>query len=94
MCAKSYYNGTVSSGEVTITKDLTQDISGYHVVILEDIIDTGRTLKAVVELLKKRDPLTLEVITLLDKPSRRAVEFEADKGAVHYPGLFRDRLRA
>lgn len=67
MCAKSYYNGTVSSGEVTITKDLTQDISGYHVVILEDIIDTGRTLKAVVELLKKRDPLTLEVITLLDQ---------------------------
>ena len=71
MCAKSYYNGTVSSGEVTITKDLTQDISGYHVVILEDIIDTGRTLKAVVELLKKRDPLTLEVITLLDKPAVR-----------------------
>lgn len=88
MCAKSYYNGTVSSGEVTITKDLTQDISGYHVVILEDIIDTGRTLKAVVELLKKRNPLSLEVITLLDKPSRRAVEFEADKALFTIPDYF------
>lgn len=79
MCAKSYYSGTQSCGEVTISKDLTQDISGYHVVIVEDIIDTGRTLKAVVEMLKKRNPLSLEVITLLDKPSRRAVDFEADK---------------
>ena len=82
------YKRQVSSGEVTITKDLTQDISGYHVVILEDIIDTGRTLKAVVELLKKRDPLSLEVITLLDKPSRRAVEFEADKALFTIPDYF------
>ena len=45
MCAKSYYEGTVSSGVVQITMDLSQDIKNYHVVILEDIIDTGRTLK-------------------------------------------------
>ena len=78
MCAKSYYSGTVSTGAVKITMDLEQDISGYHVVIVEDIIDTGRTLKDVVDLLKSRNPLSLEVITLLDKPSRRVVDFKAD----------------
>ncbi|MBP1579194.1 MAG: hypoxanthine phosphoribosyltransferase [Oscillospiraceae bacterium] len=88
MCAKSYYEGTQSCGEVTITKDITQDISGYNVIIIEDIIDTGRTLKAVVELLKKRSPLSLEVITLLDKPSRRVVDFEADKALFTIPDYF------
>ncbi len=88
MCAKSYYAGTESCGEVTITKDITQDISGYHVVIVEDIIDTGRTLAAVVELLKKRNPLSLEVITLLDKPSRRVVEFTADRTLFTIPDYF------
>ncbi len=78
MCAKSYYAGTTSAGAVKITMDLEQDISGYHVVIVEDIIDTGRTLKDVVTLLKARKPLSLHVLTLLDKPSRRVVEFEAD----------------
>ena len=78
MCAKSYYDGTVSSGNVKITMDLNQDITQYHVVIVEDIIDTGRTLKDVVELLKGRNPLSLNVITLLDKPSRRLVDFTAD----------------
>ncbi|MBQ8419208.1 MAG: hypoxanthine phosphoribosyltransferase [Clostridia bacterium] len=78
MCAKSYYSGTVSSGAVKITMDLEQDISKYHVIIVEDIIDTGRTLNDVVKLLKARNPLSLRVITLLDKPSRRLVEFKAD----------------
>jgi len=78
MCAKSYYQGTVSSGVVQITMDLEQDISGYHVVIAEDIIDTGRTLHDVVKLLKARKPLSLHVVTLLDKPSRRLVDFKAD----------------
>ncbi len=78
MCAKSYYKGTESSGIINITMDLEQDISGYHVVIVEDIIDTGRTLNDVVKLLKARNPLSLRVITLLDKPSRRLVEFEPD----------------
>ena len=72
MCAKSYYNGTSSSGIVKITMDLMQDISGYHVIIAEDIIDTGRTLNDVIKLLKARNPLSLKVITLLDKPERRA----------------------
>ena len=78
MCAKSYYKGTESSGIINITMDLEQDISGYHVVIVEDIIDTGRTLNDVVKLLKARNPLSLRVVTLLDKPSRRLVEFEPD----------------
>ena len=78
MCAKSYYSSTESSGIVNITMDLEQDISGYHVIIVEDIIDTGRTLNDVVKLLKARNPLSLRVITLLDKPSRRLVEFEPD----------------
>jgi len=88
MCAKSYYNGTVSSGEVTITKDITQDLRDYHVIIVEDIIDTGRTLAAVVDKLKQRDPLSLEVVTLLDKPSRRVVDFKADKSLFTIPDYF------
>ena len=88
MCAKSYYEGTESCGEVTITKDITQDISGYHVIIVEDIIDTGRTLKAVVEKLKTRNPLSLEVVTLLDKPSRRVVDFKADTTLFTIPDYF------
>ncbi len=78
MCAQSYYQGTESTGIVKITMDLNQDISNYHVIIVEDIIDTGRTLNDVVKLLKKRNPLSLKVITLLDKPSRRLVDFKAD----------------
>ncbi|MBR2444319.1 MAG: hypoxanthine phosphoribosyltransferase [Clostridia bacterium] len=78
MCAKSYYEGTCSSGVVNITMDLDRDISGYHVIIVEDIIDTGRTLNDVVNLLKARNPLSLKVVTLLDKPERRLVKFDAD----------------
>ncbi len=78
MCAKSYYKATESSGIVNITMDLEQDISGYNVIIVEDIIDTGRTLNDVVKLLKARNPLSLRVVTLLDKPSRRLVEFQPD----------------
>ena len=71
MAAKSYYSGTVSTGAVKITMDLDQDVSKYHVIIVEDIIDTGRTLKDVVNMLKLRNPLSLKVVTLLDKPDRR-----------------------
>ncbi len=88
MCAKSYYEGTVSSGLVKITMDLEQDISKYHVIIVEDIIDTGRTLKDVVALLKSRNPLSLRVVTLLDKPSRRVVDFQADISLFTIPDYF------
>ena len=88
MCAKSYYSGTVSTGNVKITMDLDQDISKYHVVIVEDIIDTGRTLNDVVKILKERNPVSLHVITLLDKPSRRLVDFTADMVLFTIPDHF------
>ena len=88
MCAKSYYESTESSGVVKITMDLDKDISKYHVIIVEDIIDTGRTLSDIVKLLKTRNPLSLKVITLLDKPSRRIVEFEADMALFTIPDHF------
>lgn len=88
MSAKSYYEGTSSSGEVTITMDLQQDISKYHVVIVEDIIDSGRTLKSIAEILKARNPVSLRVITLLDKPERREVDFKADLSLFTIPDLF------
>ncbi len=88
MCAKSYYEGTESSGIVNITMDLEQDISKYHVIIVEDIIDTGRTLNDIVNLLKKRNPLSLRVVTLLDKPERRIVPFEADISLFTIPDHF------
>lgn len=77
MVAKSY-EGTKSSGNVTISLDIKQDISRYHVIIAEDIIDTGRTLKAVKEVLEKRNPKSLKIITLLDKPARRVNDLRAD----------------
>lgn len=88
MCAKSYYQGTVSTGIVNITMDLDMDISNYHVIIVEDIIDTGRTLNDIKKLLKERNPLSLRVITLLDKPDRRLVDFEADMALFTIPDFF------
>lgn len=88
MVAKSYYSGTMSTGAVKITMDLEQDVSKYHVIIVEDIIDTGRTLNDVVNLLKTRNPLSLKVVTLLDKPSRRVVDFKADMSLFTIPDHF------
>ena len=88
MVAKSYYSGTVSSGMVQITLDLTHDVKDYHLVILEDIVDTGRTLHDVVGLLKERQPLSLHVITLLDKPDRRVVDYTPDLSLFTIPDHF------
>ena len=88
MCAKSYYEGTVSTGVVKITMDLDRDISNYHVIIAEDIIDTGRTLNDIVRMLKLRNPVSLHVVTLLDKPSRRIVDFQADMSLFTIPDHF------
>lgn len=87
MEAKSY-EGTNSTGNVKITKDIPHDITKYHVILVEDIIDTGRTLKAVTEILKKRGALSLKVVTLLDKPERRVVDFSADMSLFTIPDLF------
>ena len=88
MAAKSYFDSTSSSGDVQIVYDLAQDISEYHVVIVEDIIDTGRTLSAVIELLKKMNPLSLKLLTLLDKPERRLVDLKADYTLFTIPDYF------
>ncbi|MBR2646696.1 MAG: hypoxanthine phosphoribosyltransferase [Clostridia bacterium] len=88
MCAKSYYEGTVSSGVVKITMDLDKDISNYHVVIVEDIVDTGRTLNDIVKMLKSRNPLSVRVVTLLDKPERRLVDFKPDIALFTIPDYF------
>jgi hypoxanthine phosphoribosyltransferase len=88
MCAKSYFDSTVSSGNVQITMDLSHDLTKYHVVIVEDIIDTGRTLSEVVKILKARNPKSFRVITLLDKPSRRVVDFTADTSLFTIPDHF------
>lgn len=88
MCAKSYYSGTVSTGVVKITMDLEQDISQYHVIIVEDIIDTGRTLNDIVKMLRARNPLSLRVVTLLDKPDRRLVDFQPDMALFTIPDFF------
>lgn len=88
MAASSYYSGTESTGKVDITLDLSQDISKYHVIIVEDIIDTGRTLKDISDMLRKRSPLSLRIITLLDKPSRRTVDIKADYSLFTIPDVF------
>ena len=88
MMAQSYFEGTVSSGNVEITMDIKQDISKYHVVILEDIVDTGRTLSEIVKTLKGREPKSFRIITLLDKPSRRTVDFKADVSLFTIPDHF------
>jgi hypoxanthine phosphoribosyltransferase len=88
MAAKSYFEGTQSSGHVEITMDLKHDISDYHVIIVEDIIDTGRTLNEILKILRVREPRSLRVITLLDKPDRRVVELNADLSLFTIPDYF------
>jgi len=76
--ASSYGSNMVSCGEVMITKDLEEDISGRDVIIVEDIIDSGITLKCIKEMLYQRNPRSLKICTLLDKKARRQVEIDAD----------------
>ncbi len=78
MCTSSYGNGTVSKGNVNIVKDLDENIEGKNVIIAEDIIDSGNTLKALKEILSDRNPKSLTLCTLLDKPSRREVQVDVD----------------
>lgn len=86
--AVSSYSGTESTGKLNVKKDLGCDITGRHVVILEDILDTGFTLSRTVELLKGRNPASLKICTLLDKPERREAEIEADYVGFTIPNMF------
>lgn len=74
MTASSYATGTTTSGDVKILKDLDGDIAGKDVLIVEDIIDSGLTLSKVMEILKTRNPHSIEICTLVSKPARRKVE--------------------
>ena len=78
MRVASYGSGTVSSGKITVTKDIETDIDGKDVVIVEDIIDTGITLAFLKNKLQEKTPRSLKICALLDKKARREVEIDAD----------------
>lgn len=88
MAASSYGSGTESSGRVLITKDLARSIEGDHVIIVEDIVDTGQTLHLLTEMLIERNPASLELAVLLNKPSRRKVCLDADYVGFDIPDAF------
>ena len=74
----SSYQGTQSTGTVTINKDIRNSIEGKDVILVEDIIDTGRTLTYVLEYLKQKNPNSIKIATMLSKPSRRVMELNVD----------------
>ena len=88
MAASSYGSGMESSGRVLITKDLARSIEGDHVIIVEDIVDTGQTLHLLTEMLQERNPASLELAVLLNKPSRRKVCLDADYVGFDIPDAF------
>ncbi|MBP3319506.1 MAG: hypoxanthine phosphoribosyltransferase [Ruminiclostridium sp.] len=82
MSVSSYGKGTSSSGQVQITKDLSEDISGRHIIVVEDILDSGNTLSYLLKVLENRHPASIRLCTLLDKPDRRVKHVD-----VHYCGF-------
>ena len=82
MSVSSYGKGTSTSGQVEIKKDLSDSIEGVHVIVVEDILDSGNTLSYLLQLLQARSPASVRLCTLLDKPSRRTKEVE-----LHYSGF-------
>ena len=86
--ASSYLEGTETSGKVRITKDLDSSIQGCDVIVVEDIVDTGTTLSALLEILGKRKPKSLRVVSILDKPSRRECEVPVDYVGFTIPDEF------
>ncbi len=88
MAVSSYGSGTTSSGAVKINKDLNEDISGRHVIIVEDILDSGVTLNYLCGYLQNRKPASITLVTLLDKPSRRKSPIKADFVGFEVPDEF------
>ena len=88
MAVSSYGNEQVSSGVVKIVKDLDDSIENKHVLIVEDIIDSGRTLNYIVSLLSERKPASVKICTLLDKPDRRVVDVDVEYLGFEIPDEF------
>ena len=88
MSVSSYGSGTRTSGVVRITKDLDSDISGKHIIVVEDIVDTGLTLNHLRELLSTRNPASIALCTAFDKPDRRKVEIEVEYVGMKIPDEF------
>lgn len=88
MSVSSYGDGMTSSGAVAIDKDIDLDVKGKHVIVVEDIIDTGRTLCFLLRMLAKRGPASLKLCTLLDKPSRRVSDIQVDYVGFEVPDTF------
>ena len=88
MSVSSYGSGTESSGVVKIVKDLDQPLDGKDVLIVEDIIDSGRTLSYLLRILKGRHPASIRLCTLLDKPERRVVDVKVDYVGFEIPDEF------
>lgn len=88
MSVSSYGNDIKSSGVVKMIKDLDESIEGRDVVLIEDIMDSGRTLSYLINILKERKPASFKVVTLLDKPDRRVVELEPDITGFVIPDRF------
>ena len=88
MALSSYGNGTESSGNIKVKKELDESIEGKEVLIVEDIVDSGRTLSYLVEELGKRNPTSNRLCTLLDKPERRVVDIHADYTCFEIPDEF------
>lgn len=88
MSLSSYGSGTVSSGTVTIRQDLSSDVRGRHILIVEDIVDSGRTLAWLVDELKRRGAATVEIFALLEKPSRREVKVDVKYKGYEIPDEF------
>lgn len=88
MDVSSYHGGIESSGDVKIKKDLDVSVQGRHVIITEDIVDTGRTIKVIMDLLKYRGALSVSVVTLLDKPAGRVVNLDPEYIGTTIPNEF------
>ncbi len=88
MSVSSYGSGTKTSGVVKILKDLDRPLEGYDLLIVEDILDSGMTLNYIMNILKERNPASIKICTLLDKPARRKADIKADYFGFNVPDEF------